>query len=204
MVRRPSKNLVQSLLGQVEVFSVRDAFLGGAKPSARAGVLVGVRVIVPRVDQLMLVREQQLQRTAGLADCPDHLVVGRQEDLLSIHLTLALNPKTPAVHCTDTSRIPVLTVPASPGTRHEIRLTATPHGSSRTPIVPTVWKDMVSFSRKSWNRKHAPVLGLTCLLYTSDAADEEDSVDLGGRRIIKKKKNAKKIKKYKNTKQKMR
>src|SRR5664280_2523197 len=25
----------------------------------------------------------------------------------------------------------------------------------------------------------------TCLLYTSDAADEEDSVDLGGRRIIK-------------------
>eukprot|EP00828_Plagiopyla_frontata_P026157 TRINITY_DN3392_c0_g1_i4.p1 TRINITY_DN3392_c0_g1~~TRINITY_DN3392_c0_g1_i4.p1 ORF type:complete len:151 (-),score=8.71 TRINITY_DN3392_c0_g1_i4:10-462(-) len=28
----------------------------------------------------------------------------------------------------------------------------------------------------------------TCLLYTSDAADEEDSVDLGGRRISKKKK----------------
>eukprot|EP00658_Telonema_sp_P-2_P005842 TRINITY_DN12202_c0_g1_i2.p1 TRINITY_DN12202_c0_g1~~TRINITY_DN12202_c0_g1_i2.p1 ORF type:complete len:368 (+),score=73.42 TRINITY_DN12202_c0_g1_i2:153-1256(+) len=31
----------------------------------------------------------------------------------------------------------------------------------------------------------------TCLLYTSDAADEEDSVDLGGRRIIKKKKRRK-------------
>src|SRR5664279_6390458 len=29
---------------------------------------------------------------------------------------------------------------------------------------------------------------VVCLLYTSDAADEEDSVDLGGRRIIKKKK----------------
>eukprot|EP00658_Telonema_sp_P-2_P085187 TRINITY_DN9656_c0_g1_i9.p1 TRINITY_DN9656_c0_g1~~TRINITY_DN9656_c0_g1_i9.p1 ORF type:complete len:173 (+),score=66.41 TRINITY_DN9656_c0_g1_i9:135-653(+) len=29
---------------------------------------------------------------------------------------------------------------------------------------------------------------MDCLLYTSDAADEEDSVDLGGRRIIKKKK----------------
>ena len=27
-----------------------------------------------------------------------------------------------------------------------------------------------------------------CLLYTSDAADEEDSVDLGGSRIIKTKK----------------
>ena len=32
----------------------------------------------------------------------------------------------------------------------------------------------------------------TCLLYTSDAADEEDSVDLGGRRIIKKKKKTRK------------
>ena len=29
----------------------------------------------------------------------------------------------------------------------------------------------------------------TCLLYTSDAADERSSVDLGGRRIIKKKQN---------------
>eukprot|EP00658_Telonema_sp_P-2_P033716 TRINITY_DN24691_c0_g1_i3.p1 TRINITY_DN24691_c0_g1~~TRINITY_DN24691_c0_g1_i3.p1 ORF type:complete len:386 (-),score=82.98 TRINITY_DN24691_c0_g1_i3:68-1225(-) len=35
-----------------------------------------------------------------------------------------------------------------------------------------------------------------CLLYTSDAADEEDSVDLGGRRIIKKKK--KQRRKYEN------
>ena len=33
---------------------------------------------------------------------------------------------------------------------------------------------------------------LTCLLYTSDAADERSSVDLGGRRILKKKKRKKK------------
>ncbi len=39
-----------------------------------------------------------------------------------------------------------------------------------------------------------------CLLYTSDAADEEDSVDLGGRRIIKKKKKNKKKKKKKQKK----
>ena len=39
----------------------------------------------------------------------------------------------------------------------------------------------------------------TCLLYTSDAADERSSVDLGGRRIIKKKH---KKKKQKNTKKK--
>ena len=31
-----------------------------------------------------------------------------------------------------------------------------------------------------------------CLLYTSDAADERSSVDLGGRRIIKKNKTSKK------------
>ena len=29
---------------------------------------------------------------------------------------------------------------------------------------------------------------VNCLLYTSDAADEEDSVEFGGRRILKKKK----------------
>src|SRR5664279_2529164 len=38
---------------------------------------------------------------------------------------------------------------------------------------------------------HCKALAKTCLLYTSDAADEEDSVDLGGRRIIKKKKKKK-------------
>ena len=32
-------------------------------------------------------------------------------------------------------------------------------------------------------------LHMSCLLYTSDAADERSSVDLGGRRIIKKKNN---------------
>src|SRR5665648_34445 len=35
---------------------------------------------------------------------------------------------------------------------------------------------------------HVTNMSWFCLLYTSDAADEEDSVDLGGRRIIKKKK----------------
>ena len=37
-----------------------------------------------------------------------------------------------------------------------------------------------------------------CLLYTSDAADERSSVDLGGRRIIKKKTKTKHKKKNKN------
>ena len=35
----------------------------------------------------------------------------------------------------------------------------------------------------------AVALAASCLLYTSDAADERSSVDLGGRRIIKKKKH---------------
>src|SRR5678815_231787 len=34
---------------------------------------------------------------------------------------------------------------------------------------------------------HAEAHSYSCLLYTSDAADERSSVDLGGRRIIKKK-----------------
>ena len=36
---------------------------------------------------------------------------------------------------------------------------------------------------------------IACLLYTSDAADEEDSVDLDGRRNIKKKNQKEKKKK---------
>ena len=38
------------------------------------------------------------------------------------------------------------------------------------------------------SNKTKMILTNSCLLYTSDAADEEDSVDLGGRRLIKKKK----------------
>ena len=37
-------------------------------------------------------------------------------------------------------------------------------------------------------RNGARVVARSCLLYTSDAADERSSVDLGGRRILKKKK----------------
>ena len=38
----------------------------------------------------------------------------------------------------------------------------------------------------SFEELSAEVLRVACLLYTSDAADERSSVDLGGRRIIKK------------------
>mgnify|MGYP003381555003 CR=1 FL=1 len=41
---------------------------------------------------------------------------------------------------------------------------------------------------ESWARRVDQVRPATCLLYTSDAADERSSVDLGGRRIIKTKK----------------
>src|SRR5664280_3694040 len=54
------------------------------------------------------------------------------------------------------------------------------------------------FHERSWRGRSPRSIGCSgqrvdccsqpCLLYTSDAADEEDSVDLGGRRIIKKKK----------------
>ena len=42
------------------------------------------------------------------------------------------------------------------------------------------------------DRAHRGGLQQRCLLYTSDAADERSSVDLGGRRIIKKKTSSKK------------
>ena len=44
---------------------------------------------------------------------------------------------------------------------------------------------VIVFSNNLSGKAIAP--RLSCLLYTSDAADERSSVDLGGRRIIKKK-----------------
>ena len=45
---------------------------------------------------------------------------------------------------------------------------------------------------RTW-RAGEPARNGSCLLYTSDAADERSSVDLGGRRIIKKKKKIEQV-----------
>src|SRR5664280_3368150 len=86
------------------------------------------------------------------------------------------------------------------------------NNSSPDPFYPSyriwdenrIWQQMCQASRKVTTEiRSNRIAGVTvttfgvdgtlfdkggnCLLYTSDAADEEDSVDLGGRRIIKKK-----------------
>ena len=48
-------------------------------------------------------------------------------------------------------------------------------------------KAYLSQSGQLYGEAGAMAFGKICLLYTSDAADERSSVDLGGRRIIKKK-----------------
>src|SRR5678816_3660887 len=50
------------------------------------------------------------------------------------------------------------------------------HGKKFAPSVRVWYWKLKNFAKSS-----------VCLLYTSDAADERSSVDLGGRRIIKKK-----------------
>ena len=50
----------------------------------------------------------------------------------------------------------------------------------KTGQVPVPAQDM-------FGREQIVMQESSCLLYTSDAADERSSVDLGGRRIIKKK-----------------
>ena len=54
------------------------------------------------------------------------------------------------------------------------------HAETGYALIPKVKEAQTGWFVKYWSG--------CCLLYTSDAADEEDSVDLGGRRIIKKKK----------------
>src|SRR5664280_3861486 len=61
-------------------------------------------------------------------------------------------------------------------------------GKANSPKVCTVTRAPAACARvtvHTFGELALPDL-LACLLYTSDAADEEDSVDLGGRRIIKK------------------
>src|SRR5678815_4572206 len=84
------------------------------------------------------------------------------------------------------------------------------HHSGKLLILPNIWdvlgakllEDLgyaaiatasaaVAYSNGYNDGENIPfteVLHILCLLYTSDAADERFSVDLGGRRIIKKKK----------------
>ena len=59
------------------------------------------------------------------------------------------------------------------------------HGPPRHSTISTQGLDRDDGTALEW-----PVAGgRPCLLYTSDAADERSSVDLGGRRILKKKRN---------------
>eukprot|EP00658_Telonema_sp_P-2_P043983 TRINITY_DN3185_c0_g1_i1.p3 TRINITY_DN3185_c0_g1~~TRINITY_DN3185_c0_g1_i1.p3 ORF type:complete len:103 (+),score=7.07 TRINITY_DN3185_c0_g1_i1:786-1094(+) len=62
--------------------------------------------------------------------------------------------------------------------------------SLRVPMSPTGSGRSGAWGRRAIVSNQVPPYSalIPCLLYTSDAADEEDSVDLGGRRIIKKKK----------------
>src|SRR5674536_401567 len=60
------------------------------------------------------------------------------------------------------------------------------NSSNKTTTVR--WIERMSITLVLRNPQSLNTSLSTCLLYTSDAADEEDSVDLGGRRIIKKKK----------------
>ena len=52
---------------------------------------------------------------------------------------------------------------------------------------PTCLKIGKRYYKNSFGLDRKVVNRCICLLYTSDAADERSSVDLGGRRIIKKK-----------------
>ena len=52
---------------------------------------------------------------------------------------------------------------------------------------PILTADEPIFDIRYMTPKQVLTQPYTCLLYTSDAADERSSVDLGGRRIIKKK-----------------
>ena len=64
------------------------------------------------------------------------------------------------------------------------RQTATDDESAHPQVSGVVVRELAAHY-SNWQA----VTSLPCLLYTSDAADERSSVDLGGRRILKKNNN---------------
>src|SRR5450756_2594272 len=71
--------------------------------------------------------------------------------------------------------------------------TGTPHCASLPPNLPVITRDsilpgQVHRESSSYHIVASTTWTKACLLYTSDAADDLLCVDLGGRRIIKKKK----------------
>ena len=59
--------------------------------------------------------------------------------------------------------------------------------AGRNGIIGALTEDLIDTTKDT--AKSIAALRYTCLLYTSDAADERSSVDLGGRRLIKQKKS---------------
>src|SRR5678815_2626999 len=57
----------------------------------------------------------------------------------------------------------------------------------RGPEFAELGKAVLAGMKRVFKSTQGEVVIYPCLLYTSDAADERSSVDLGGRRIIKKK-----------------
>ena len=59
-------------------------------------------------------------------------------------------------------------------------------------ISPVFESEPLMLTAGDWSNAMTYTWSGPCLLYTSDAADERSSVDLGGRRLIKQKKRKKK------------
>eukprot|EP00658_Telonema_sp_P-2_P073643 TRINITY_DN62746_c0_g1_i1.p1 TRINITY_DN62746_c0_g1~~TRINITY_DN62746_c0_g1_i1.p1 ORF type:complete len:107 (-),score=10.23 TRINITY_DN62746_c0_g1_i1:2-322(-) len=74
--------------------------------------------------------------------------------------------------------------------RHLWRISSFLSGSLSLGTMPVAKDCRRSSDQGLVLKMQSNTLSVLCLLYTSDAADEEDSVDLGGCRIIKKKKNS--------------
>ena len=94
-------------------------------------------------------------------------------------------------------RIPGLTIICAAGHYKETRYQAILEAVINITVsLGLVWKfgmaGVLLGTVCSYGYRSFEIVFYTCLLYTSDAADEEDSVDLVGRRIIKKRKRKKK------------
>src|SRR5678815_822273 len=168
--------------------------LGDQKPSELMVGMLGLLGGTPST------REEKIIRTLFLQKMP-----ARHHSVLqSINPTLSLTefaatadrilrpPMEPLVHTSyavsSLSPTSSTLAPPQPSTTHAQHIPQYSTNTSATlppPLVPQP-PSAAYPAQPPYSHPHHP--SYSCLLYTSDAADERSSVDLGGRRIIKKKK----------------
>src|SRR5664279_2746678 len=174
------------------------AGVAGGGLGAGGGQVGGEEVVVV-LDPVGVADDDQADQTLLVDPVPEHVAdVDLAGDLFATLADRGLLPRRetgswrPRPTVLETPRTRTRRRPIAVAARHDLVLVSRhpPRGPDLDPAALVPAQNHPQLPRRTRRAPPRP-LGtanyrhvISCLLYTSDAADEEDSVDLGGRRII--------------------